>query len=147
MTVFAQAYGAASFQSIAVVLTAADGSWAYLAKPSIGTSYRAIWQGGSSATVAVGVHPVVAFGRSGRRFTVRVRGVHAFAHRVVQLQRRAASGAWVTVRRLRLGVRSRAEFKATLPHGVSVLRMAISVNQAGAGYLGGKSRTIVVVRP
>ena len=147
VTIFAQAYGAASFQSVAVVLTAADGSWAYLAKPSIGTSYRAIWQGGSSATVAVGVHPVVAFGRSGHRFTVRVRGAHAFARRVVQLQRRAASGAWVTVRRVRLGVRSRAEFKATLPHGVSVLRMAISVNQAGAGYLGGKSRTIVVVRP
>jgi hypothetical protein len=147
VTVFAQAYGAPSFQSVAVVLTAADGSWAYLAKPSIGTSYRAIWQGGSSATVAVGVHPVVAFGRSGRRFTVRVRAAHTFARRVVQLQRRTASGTWLTVRRVRLGVRSRAEFKATLPHGVSALRMAMSINQAGAGYLGGKSRTIVVVRP
>ncbi len=147
VTVFAQAYGAPSFQSVAVVLTAADGSWAYLAKPAIGTSYRAIWQGGSSATVAIGVHPVVAFGRSGRRFTVRVRGVHAFAGRVVQLQRRTVAGKWLTVRRVRLGVRSRAEFKATLPRGVSALRMAISINQAGAGYLGGKSRTIVVVRP
>ncbi len=147
VTIFAQAYGTGSFQSVAVVLTAADGSWAYLAKPTIGTSYRASWQGGASATVDVGVHPAVAFARTGRRFTVRVRGVHPFAHRVVQLQRRTAAGTWVTVKRVRLGARSRAEFKATLPHGVSSLRMAISVNQAGAGYLGGKSRTIVVVRP
>jgi hypothetical protein len=64
----------------------------------------------------------------------------------VQLQRRTASGRWVTVKRIRLGLRSRAEFTAVLPAGRSSLRMAMSVNQAGAGYLGGVSRTIVVSR-
>ena len=146
VTVFAQPYGTTSFQSIAVVLTAADGSWAYLAKPAIGTSYRALWQGGTSAAVAVGVHPAVAFSRDGRHFRVRVGGAHAFPHRVVQLQRRNAAGRWVTVKRIRLGLRSRAEFTAVLPAGRSSLRMAMSVNQAGAGYLGGLSRTIVVTR-
>ncbi len=100
-----------------------------------------------SPAVAVGVHPAVAFTRlrSGH-FTARVSGGHGFAHRLVQLQRRSATGRWVTLKRVRLGARSRAEFKAVLPRGRSVLRMAISVNQAGAGYLGGISRTIVVTR-
>jgi hypothetical protein len=147
VTVFSQPYGSASFQSIAVVLSGAGGSWAYLAKPRIGTSYRAVWQGGMSPAVAVGVHPAVAFTRlrSGH-FTTRVTGGHGFAHRLVQLQRRSATGKWVTLKRVRLGTRSRAEFKAVLPRGRSVLRMAISVNQAGAGYLGGFSRTIAVTR-
>jgi hypothetical protein len=52
----------------------------------------------------------------------------------------------VTVKRIRLSLRSRAEFTAVLPPGRSSLRMAMSVNQAGAGYLGGLSRTIVVSR-
>jgi len=47
---------------------------------------------------------------------------------------------------VRLGAHSRAEFKVTLPKGRSRLRVAISVNQAGAGFLGGFSRTISVTR-
>ena len=42
----------------------------------------------------------------------------------------------MTLRRARLGVRSRTEFRATLRKGRSTLRIAFSVNQAGAGYLG-----------
>ena len=37
-----------------------------------------------------------------------------------------------------------AEFRATLPKGASTLRIAFSVNQAGAGYLGGASRPVAV---
>jgi hypothetical protein len=147
VTVFAQPYGTPSFQSIAVVLTAADGSWAYLAKPKIATAYRAVWQGVTSAAESVGVHPVVGVTRRGAHFIVRVGAGHGFPYRVVQLQRRAANGRWVTVKRVRLGARSRVGFTAVLPHGRSVLRVAISVNQAGAGYLGGASRTLVVSRP
>ena len=50
---------------------------------------------------------------------------HSFAHRVVQLQRRRA-GRWVTIKRVQLGIRSRAEFRATLPKGTSTLRIAFS---------------------
>ena len=146
VTVFAQPYGTSSFQSIAVVLTAADGSWAYLAKPTINTAYRALWQGGTSAAMSVGVHPAVAFARKGVHFNVRVSAGRGFPNRVVQLQRRTATGRWLTIKRIRLGIHSRAEFTAVLPHGRSVLRVAFSVNQAGVGYLGGLSRTIVVSR-
>ena len=147
VTVFAQRYGTTSFQSVAVVLTAADGSWAYLAKPTIATAYRALWQGVTSAAIGVGVHPAVAFGRTGLHFNVHVGAGRGFPYRIVQLQRRTAAGTWSTIKRVRLGARSRAEFTAVLPHGRSVLRVAFSVNQAGAGYLGGASRTIAVSRP
>jgi hypothetical protein len=146
VTVYAQPYGTPSFRSIAVVLTAADGSWAYLAKPTIATAYRAAWQGGTSAPVSIGVHPAIRFSRTGKHFLVRVGAGRTFAHRVVQLQRRTAGGRWLTIKRVRLGARSRVEFTAVLPRGRSTLRMAFSVNQAGAGYLGAKSRAIAVTR-
>jgi hypothetical protein len=147
VTVFAQPYGTTSFQSVAVVLSAADGSWAYLAKPKIATAYRALWQGVTSAPVSVGVHPAIAFTRRGLHFNVRVGAGRGFPHRIVQLQRRTPAGTWSTIKRVRLGALSRVEFTAVLPHGRSTLRVAFSVNQAGAGYLGGASRTIVVSRP
>jgi hypothetical protein len=37
-------------------------------------------------------------------------------------------------------------FRAALPRGRSTLRIAMSVNQAGEGYLGGFSRTILFRR-
>jgi hypothetical protein len=144
--VFSKPYGVASFRSVATVLTAADGTWTYLARPQIATAYEASWRSGLSAAVSVGVHPRVALTRyRNGHFFVRVSGTHPFAHRVVQLQRRVGT-RWVTIRRVRLGLRSRVEFRATLPKGRSVVRAAFSVNQAGAGYLGGTSRTLSVTR-
>ena len=54
----------------------------------------------------------------------------------------------MTIKRLRLNKSSSATFRpvtfrAAVPRGRSTLRIAMSVNQAGAGYLGGFSRTIV----
>jgi hypothetical protein len=147
VTIYAQPYGQTSPHSIAVVLTRADGTWSYLAKPTVRTDYLAGWSGGTTAPVGVGVHPAVSLVRTRTgAFKTRVVAATGFPHRVVQLQRRTAAGRWVTIKRVRLGVGSRVEFKAVLPRGRSVLRVAISVNQAGAGYLGGKSRTIVVQR-
>ena len=144
--IFSKPYGVASFRSVATVLTGADGTWAYLARPQIATAYEASWRSGLSAPVSAGVHPRVSLTRfKNGRFFVRVSGAHGFAHRVVQLQRRVGA-RWVTIRRVRLGVRSRVEFRATLPAGRSRVRAAFSVNQAGAGYLGGASRTLSVTR-
>jgi hypothetical protein len=147
VTIYAQPYGETSPHSIAVVLTRADGAWSYLAKPTIGTAYLAGWGGGTTAPLGVGVHPAVSLVRTRTgTFKTRVTAAHSFARRSIQLQRRTTAGRWVTIKRVRLGSRSRVEFKAALPRGRSVLRIAISVNQAGAGYLGGTSRTIVVRR-
>lgn len=142
--VFAQPFGEGSPRAVATVLTAADGTWQYLARPGIATTYTASWRNRLAAPVTVAVHPAIAFLRlrSGR-FAVRVLGSHSFAGRLVQLQR--WNGVrWVTRRRAKLGVRSRAEFRAVLPKGRSTLRIAFSVNQAGPGYLGATSRVLRV---
>jgi hypothetical protein len=145
--VFAQPLGEGSPRSVATVLTAADGSWRWLAKPRIRTSYAAQWAGALSAASVVGVRPAIALRRTASgAFSTRVSGARSFAARGVQLQRRTATGRWVTIKRVRLNARSAKLFRATLPRGTSRLRIAMSVNQAGAGYLAGFSRTIVVRR-
>jgi hypothetical protein len=53
---------------------------------------------------------------------------------------------WVTVKRVRLGKRSRVELRAVLPRGRSTVRAAFSVNQAGPGFLGGASRALTLTR-
>ena len=100
VTVFAQPFGEGSFRSIATVLTAADGTWRYLAKPTIHTSYMASWNRGMSSATAVGVRPAVSLRRTAAGLlSTRVAGARSFAGRVVQLQRRTAAGRWVTIKR------------------------------------------------
>jgi hypothetical protein len=74
-----------------------------------------------------------------------VSGPRSFAGRLIQVQR-LTHGRWRTIRRVRLGVRSGADLRVTLPKGRSTIRVALSINQAGAGFLGGKSRAITVRR-
>jgi hypothetical protein len=144
VVVFSKVYGTSSFRSIATVLSGPGGAWSYLVRPRIATAYQASWHSGLSAAVSVGVHPRLALTRyRNGHFFISVTGNHPFARRVVQLQRKVGT-RWVTIRRVRLGVRSRVEFRATLPKGRSTVRAAFSVNQAGAGYLGGTSRSLTV---
>jgi hypothetical protein len=146
--VFAQAYGRGSPVSVATVLTGPGGVWSYIARPGIGTSYQAGWQGGTSTPVAIGVHPRISLARTaaGKLLTHAAAG-SSFRGRIVRLQRRNAAGSWVTIKRVRLNIKSSATFKLSLlPHGRSAVRVVMSINQAGAGYLGGKSRTITVTR-
>jgi hypothetical protein len=146
VVVFAQAFGAGSPRSVATVVTGPGGTWSYLARPPIGTTYQASWRNGLSATVVVGVHPRIGLGRlPNGHLVIRVTARRSFAHRVVQLQRRVRSH-WVTVKRVRLGKRSRVELRAVLPRGRSTVRAAFSVNQAGPGFLGGASRALTLTR-
>lgn len=149
VTVLSQPYAFpdAKFSSIATVTTGTGGTWSYSAKPTIRTAYQAHWKSATSSTLAIGVKPLVTFhALTGNRFSTRVVAAHSFATRYVQFQRRSSVGQWVTLKQLRLSATSSAIFRATLPRGTSNLRIAISVNQAGAGYLGGTSRTIVAHR-
>jgi phosphodiesterase/alkaline phosphatase D-like protein len=146
VVVYAQPYGGGSFRSIATVLTGAGGAWALLVRPQVGTAYEASWRGGTSAPVTIGVHPRVTLTlTSSGHFVARALGGRSFAHRIVQIQRRVGT-RWHTIKRVRLGPRSRAEFHLTLPRGQSILRAAFSVNQAGVGFLGGTSRPLKIRR-
>ncbi len=145
--VYAQAYGRGSPVSVATILTAAGGVWSYIARPRIQTTYQAGWQGGLSPQVVVGVHPSISLAHTPAGLVTHVASVSGMRGRLVQLQRRTSAGKWVTVRRARLGRTSRVTFKLSLlPHGRSAVRVVMSINQAGAGYLGGKSHTITVRR-
>jgi hypothetical protein len=64
----------------------------------------------------------------------------------VLAQRFSRFGQWVTLKKVRLGGKSTAAFRLTLPKGKSRIRIAMSVNQAGTGYLDGYSPTITVRR-
>jgi hypothetical protein len=99
-----------------------------------------------SAPVSIGVHPSIALRQTtAKTLVVRVAGGRSFAGRLVQVQR-WSNGHWSTIRRARLGSRSRAQLHVVLPRGRSKIRIALSVNQAGAGFLGGVSRAITVKR-
>jgi hypothetical protein len=146
VTVFAQKFGTGSPLAVATVFTGDGGVWRYLARPTIRTSYLASWNGVTSRQLVIGVRPRVVFRRVGRaRFRTRVLGARSFAGRKVKLQRLTSVG-WVTVKRVRLNRGSGKTFRVQLRRGRSRLRIVMSVNQAGAGYLAGISRTIVYRR-
>ena len=150
VTVLGQPYAFpdAKFSSIASVTTGSGGTWSYLAKPTIKTAYQANWKTATSSTLTVGVQPLVTIHViAGNRFSTSVVAARSFSGRIVQFQRRSSHGQWVTVKQLRLNSKSTVSFRtALLPRGTSTVRIAFSVNQAGAGYMGGVSRTIAFHR-
>ncbi|HET8893962.1 MAG TPA: fibronectin type III domain-containing protein [Gaiellaceae bacterium] len=143
VVIFSQPLGQGSFASVATLLTTAGGAWSYAAHPRILTQYEAGWKNATSSQVTVGVHPLVTLRALLRaRFSVHVAAAHSFAGKYVRLQRLSSFGEWVSIGYARLNASSTYVFHPALPRGVSKLRATFSVNQAGAGYLGGTSRTI-----
>ncbi len=148
VTLLADPLGQAAFSTLATVLTGSGGSWSYQARPTIQTTYEASASAGTSAPVTVGVRPAVTLRViAGARFLVTIAGSASWAGRLVKLQRLGPLGGWQTLARVRLGVRSSVRIPARrLPFGSSTIRVAMSINQAGRGYLAGFSRTLVYVR-
>lgn len=140
--VYAQPFGAASYVLAATVLTGTGGTWSYATKPETLTYYKARWGNRESVVAAVGVAPSISLRRIGNWFVVRAVGAQRFARRAVQVQRLNAFGQWVTLRKVTLNSSGAQRFKVKLPKGTNRLRIAMSINQAGAGYLGAYSRTI-----
>jgi plastocyanin len=148
VTIFAQPYPQASFQELTTVLTTTAGAWNLVLSPSprIFTQYQARWNGRTSVTVGVQVRPRIRLTHRNGRFFTAVQAATSHAGRAVQAQRLSRFGQWVTLKKVRLGGRSSAVFRMRLPHGRSRIRIAMSVNQAGGGYLAGFSPTITVRR-
>ena len=143
VNVLAEAYGDNAYKTIATVTSGSGGGWSYTAKTPIRTSYEAQWGHATSSALTVGVRPLVTFRvLAGNRFSTKVVAAHSFAGHFVQFQRHSSFGQWVTLKRLRLNSSSAAIFHASLPSGTSMLRVSMSVNQAGPGYLAGFSRSI-----
>ena len=141
-----QPYGQPSPIVLATVVTGTDGTFGYTVTPKILTTFQALWKTSKSLVITTAVAPTISFGRM-NGFVTRVYAGRSMARKSVQLQRRTALGQWVTIKRVSLDASSRARFEAALPVGVSRLRIAMSVNQAGVGYLAGFSREITYRRP
>jgi trimeric autotransporter adhesin len=144
VSVLQEAYGQTSFSTLGSVVTGPGGTWSYQVRPKMQTSYQAKAPEGTSAAATVGVRPAVSLRViTGGRFTTKVKAATAFAGKVVQLQRLLPGNRWETLAKAKLSAKSSAIFSASkLPRGTSLVRVAMSVNQAGAGYLGGFSRTL-----
>jgi plastocyanin len=139
------AYGQGSEAVLATVITGVDGTFSFNVAPKILTTYRATWKTASTLPVQTAIAPSISFGRL-NGFVTRVFAGRSMARKQVQLQRFSSFGQWVTIKRITLDLNSRARFKAALPVGANRLRIAMSVNQAGAGYLAGFSHEILYRR-
>lgn len=148
VTIYQQPYPQTSFAEMTTVLTTTGGAWNLVLTPSpkVLTQYQAKWNGRTSVTVGVQVRPRIRLSYRNGTFTTIVQSAASHARRSVQAQRLSRFGQWVTLKKVRLGGQSSAVFKLTLPTGKSRIRVAMSVNQAGAGYLAGFSPTITVRR-
>ena len=142
VTIYYRPYPQPNLIQRTTLLTAAGGAFSFLVEPQVLTTYQASWSGAFATPVTVQVRPHLSLGRSGA-WLVHVSGGRSFAGRSVQLQRlNASTGQWVTLRKVELDARSSARVALTLPKGVNKLRLTMSVNQAGAGYLGAIGPTI-----
>jgi len=146
VTVYQQQYGEVSQTLIATLLTGTNGAWALTVKPSLLTTYQAHWKSTVSAPVMVAVKPHVGFTVGKRYAAVKVKAGRSMAGRKVYIQRFTRFHEWVKIRKVILGANSGARFRLRLSPGRYLLRAYITVDQAGAGYLDGESRTVAVHR-
>jgi len=125
------------------ILTSDGGNYSFIVAPGILTTYEAAWKGAFSAPVTVQVQPSLSLGRN-NGWIVHASASRSFAGRSVQIQRlNASTGQWVTIRKVQLNSKSSARVTLPLPKGLNRLRVTMSVNQAGAGYLGMIGPTLV----
>jgi hypothetical protein len=142
VTIYYQPYPQPSLIQRATVLTTTDGVYSFIVAPGVLTTYQASWKGAFATPTTVQVMPRLVLGRS-NGWIVHAYAGRSMAGRIVQFQRWSSlTGQWVTLKRVQLDRSSSARFSLTLPKGLNKLRLTMSVNQAGAGYLGVVGPTI-----
>lgn len=142
VTIYYQPYPQPNLIQLATVLTAADGSFNYIVSPQILTTYQASWKGAYATPTTVQVQPKLTLGRN-NGWIVHVSGGGSFTGKSVQFQRlNTVTGQWVTLKKPLLNSKSSAKFALKLPKGMNQLRVTMSVNQAGAGFLGAISPVV-----
>ena len=148
VTVFAQPYGQASPVLLATLLTTTNGVWDVLVKPTLLTTYEAHWKTTVSQQIGVQLRPAVTFSTSKRWGSVKVKADRSLAGKKAYLQKFSRFHQWVKVRPIVLGKSSSKRFLLGLPGGHRyAVRIFMSLNQIGAGYLDGFSSTVVAKVP
>jgi plastocyanin len=144
VSIFAQPYPQASFVKVADVQTTTNGVYDFTYQPQILTAFKAQWKGKASAVVQTGIAPQLSLVKVGRWWVTRARAAKSFSGRFVYAQRLNAFGQWVSLRKVVLNRQSAQRFKLVLPRGRSLVRVYMTTNQAGAGYLFSASRNLTV---
>jgi plastocyanin len=142
--IWSKPYGQSSPMKIADLRTVTGGGFDYPTIPKVLTEYYARWGNRQSATITVGVRPRMTFTRRAPYFIAGARAQSSLAGRWVYLQRRSPLAQWVNVKKVRLGSSGARRFTYRLRTGRNVLRLFMTTNQAGAGYLWSHSRTLLV---
>lgn len=146
--IYARPYPQTSFQLLSTVKTTTGGYWDYVHTPTLLTTYYVRWveKKVNSTTDMIQVRPrlTIAYNRLTKNFSVRAFGVPPTGTRYVYLQRLTTAGTWINNKKVVIGADNAALFKATLPKGSFRYRMFMTVNQAGPGYLGGWSGTLLI---
>ena len=146
VSIWERPFGQTSFVKTADVTTAATGVYDFPDIPNVLSEYQARWGSRTSATVVVGVRPRVSLIRRAPWFVTSVKAGRSFAGRWVYVQRKSSLGQWVNRKKVRLGSSGAKRFKMDLARGRHILRVFLTTNQAGTGYLWSHSRTIVVTK-
>jgi plastocyanin len=142
VSIYYQPYPQPNLILRATLLTTTGGAFSFIVSPGVLTSYQATWKGAYATPTTIQVMPRLSLGRSGK-WIVHVYAARSMAGRTVQFQRlNLVTGQWITIKRVMLGASSSARFDLALPKGVNKIRLTMSVNQAGAGYLGVVGSTI-----
>jgi plastocyanin len=148
VTVFAQPYGQASPVLLATLLTTTNGVWDVQVKPTLLTTYQAHWKTTVSQQVGVQLRPSIAFSAYKRWGSLKVNADRSLEGKKAYLQKFTRFHQWVKVRSVILGKSSQKRFLLQLPGGYRyAVRIFMSLNQIGAGYLDGFSSTVVVKPP
>jgi len=143
--IWSRPFDQASFAKAAELKTVTAGGYDWSDVPDVLTFYQARWGSRASAIISVGVRPRIAFSRrSGSTFTVSARARDSMASRWVYVQRRSPLAQWVYIKKVRLGTTGARRFKIRLKRGRNVLRIFMTTNQAGSGYLWSHSRTLLI---
>jgi plastocyanin len=146
--VYQQPYGQGSFSLLSTVKTGTGGYWDLVVTPTVLTTYYVNWveRKVKSTTDMIQVRPRVsiAYNRSANKFTARLFGIAAKPGRSVYVQRLSTLGQWINMKKCVFAGTNTTTCSATLPKGAFRYRLFLTVNQAGVGYLGGWSGTLLI---
>jgi plastocyanin len=144
--IYGRPYHQASAVEIARVQTTTNGAFDFFHRPEILSYYKATWKGKTTNEVSTAISPSMTLRKIGNWWVVNVKASKSYYGRWVYAQRLNAFNQWVSLRKVTLNRQSAQRFKVRLPRGRSLLRVYMTTNQAGAGYIFSASQNITVRR-
>jgi len=148
VSIWAQPFGQMSFVKVQDVQTTTNGVYDFITSPQILTSYKATWKGKESAVIQVAVSPRLTLSKVRSWFVARAQApAKSFGGRWVYIQRLNRFGDWVRIKKVTLNRQGAQRFKLRgLPNGLNRVRVYMTTNQAGSGYIFGTSSTLTFRR-